>query len=263
MNQDQVKNELLRLEKKAAGFTVTFSGKKSDKVDGLYKPETCEIILHNKNFINDNSLMYTAIHEFAHHLQFTKSDTTVLSRAHTNIFWDMLHRLLLSAEEMGIYTNVFRADGRFVELTKKLREKFINVEGDLMKEFGKLLLDAWSLCRETGASFDDYVDRELQLHRRSAKTLMSIFSRDIDTGIGFENMKTVASIKDDDRMMMAQKSFLNGHSPDMVKAEFMGRKKHDDSLEKLLSERTRIERSIERLTGELLKIEMKISGISG
>ena len=70
MNQDQTKALLLQLEPQAPAFELIFSGKSSKKVNGLYKPETREILLHNKNFASDEELIYTAIHEFAHHLHF-------------------------------------------------------------------------------------------------------------------------------------------------------------------------------------------------
>ena len=61
MNNDEIKERLLKLEETSIDFTVTMSGKESPKVNGLYKPETHEIILHNKNFKSDNQLIYTAI----------------------------------------------------------------------------------------------------------------------------------------------------------------------------------------------------------
>ena len=60
MNSDQVREKLLRLRKPSEDFTVILSGRKSRKVHGLYKPESREIVLHNKNFKNDDELMYTA-----------------------------------------------------------------------------------------------------------------------------------------------------------------------------------------------------------
>ncbi|MDR0601298.1 MAG: hypothetical protein LBG42_02855, partial [Treponema sp.] len=73
MNQDQVKAKLLAIEDAPLEFSLVFSGKSSKKVNGLYKPESREIIIHNKNFTaeggqNENLLLYTAIHEYAHHL---------------------------------------------------------------------------------------------------------------------------------------------------------------------------------------------------
>ena len=262
MNQGQVKAKLLEIEYNVENFYVIFTGKTSKKVDGLYRPDDKEIIIHNENFPNDNTLMYTAIHEFAHHIQFTKSPLPVSARAHTNHFWNILHKLLFTAEEKGIYNNVFKKDKNFIELTKKIKDNFVDVDANLMKEFGKLLMEAFQLCLKGHLSFDDYVDRELQLHRHTAKTLMKIYSRDINPEIGFENMKTVASIRDDSERELAVDAFLEGKSPDMVRAEFKVKEKPDDALEYLFMEKERIEKSIEMLTFKLVKIETQINEIS-
>ena len=86
--------------------------------------------------------MYTAIHEFAHHIQFTTATSPVSCRAHTNRFWDILHRLLFEAEKKGIYENVFAKDRRFAGLTARIRDEFLAKNGHLMKELGGLLSEA-------------------------------------------------------------------------------------------------------------------------
>ena len=259
MNQDQVKTNLLEIKNDVKNFYVIFSGKTSKKVDGLYHPDNCEIIIHNKNFPDDNSLMYTAIHEFAHHIQYTESPVLVSTRAHTILFWNILHNLLIIAEEKNIYKNVFKTNKDFIELTKRIKENFVNVDANLMKEFGKLLLEAFQLCLKNHLSFDDYVDRELQLHRNTAKTLIKIHNRDINPEIGYENMKMVASIRNDSDRELVEKAFLEGKSPDMVRAEFRVKEKPDDKLDYLLSEKERIEKSIERLSVQLARIEKQIN----
>ncbi|MFC1669403.1 hypothetical protein ACFL20_03370 [Spirochaetota bacterium] len=267
MNQDQVKSRLLKLEKNVDDFTLIFSGKTSKKVDGLYHPDKREIIIHNRNFtdensnVNENALMYTAIHEFAHHLQFTRSPVPISSKAHTGNFWDIFHRLLFDAEEKKVYENLFKNDSRFVNLTKQIREKFLNVNGQLMKDFGRLLLHAYELCIQLNVSFEDYVDRELLLHRKEAKSIMKVFTKDANPELGFENMKMVANIRDDDIRSMAEEAFAEGKSPDMVKAEFVARPKPENVLERLVTERERIENSIERLSVRLRDIEKRIEEI--
>jgi hypothetical protein len=263
MNQEQVIGKLLELNGEVEDFSVTFTGKKSTKVDGLYKPENREIILHNKNFIDDNALIYTAIHEFAHHIQFTKSSVPISARAHTIQFWDIFHKLLFTAEEKKIFINIFKKETRFVELTKKLREQFLSVNGHLMKDFGKLLLEAYELCRECGVSFDDYVDRELQIHRSAAKTLIKLNSFDINPEIGYENMKIVASIRDPEERGLAEEAFAAGKSPDMVKTMFNCSPKNDpdNSLDYLVQKKDRIVKNIERLQAELENVEKQIEGL--
>ncbi|MCP4135948.1 MAG: hypothetical protein GY754_33575 [bacterium] len=258
MNQDQVVEQLLKLNDKVEDFTLTFSGNASTKVDGLYYPDKQEIILHNRNFSNDNQLIYTAIHEFAHHIHCTTSAKQVTSRAHTIDFWNIFHNLLIDAEKKKIYDNVFKTDFRFVELSKEIKEKFIHVDAKLMKDLGRLLIDAYQLCKENHTIFEDYVDRELLLHRGTAKNIIKIYNQDVNPEIGFENMKIVASIKDDDIREMAQDAFLQGKTPDMVKAEFTSKPKPDNLLDGLFAEKERIEKSLDRLTIELAKVERRI-----
>ena len=258
MNQDQVKDQLLLLKGDVEEFTVTFTGKKSNKVDGLYKPAEREILIHNHNFDGDDALMYTAIHEFAHHIQFTTATSPVSCRSHTNRFWDILHRLLFEAEKKGIYENVFEKDGRFSDLTVRIRDEFLVKNGHLMKELGGLLSEAMELCNELHASFDDYVDRELGLHRTVARTVMKINALDIDPKIGYENMRTVARIRDVDQRRKAERAFAEGKSPDMVKAEFGCAPGKEETIERLESEKKRIEKSLESLTIRLTMIEKQI-----
>ena len=86
MNQDQVKSILLEVEECPTPFTLVFSGKANKKVNGLYKPENAEIVLHNKNFESDNQLLYTALHEYAHHLHHVRRGGLQQSRPHTQEF---------------------------------------------------------------------------------------------------------------------------------------------------------------------------------
>ncbi len=261
MNQEQVKSRLQKLERDIPEFYVTFTGKTSKKVDGLYKPDTKEIIIHNKNHEDDNSLIYTAIHEFAHHIQFSRSPVPISSKSHTNKFWDIFHKLLFKAEEKGIFINIFTQDEKFIALTNKIKEKFLIKNGHLMKEFGQLLQEAQKMCFEKHVSFDDYVDRALGLHRTTAKSIMKIYDMNINPEIGYENMKTVASIKDNLTRAKAQDAFLEGDSPDMVMAEYTARKKPMDTLEFLVDEKDRLEKSIARMAIKLAELERRIEDI--
>jgi len=261
MNQDQVKERLLDLDGEVEPFTLIFSGKKSKRVDGLYKPETREIIIHNKNMSDDNGIMYTAIHEFAHHIQFTRSSLPVSSRSHTRDFYSIFHRLLAEAERKGLYRNIFKTEQEFKELTQKLKLSFLKENGELMKEFGRNLIRAFELCKKYHASFEDYVDRELSLGRTNAKTLMRVYTEDVDPEIGYENMKIVASISDPDQRVRATEAFKVGKSQDMVKEEFQAPSKEarGNTLARLNAERERISRTIRTLTQRLADIEKRIA----
>ncbi len=259
MNNDQIKKVLLSLRETEHDFSVILSGKKSRKVHGLYKPETREIIIHNKNFQNDNELMYTAIHEYAHHIQFTTSAAPISVRTHTTVFWNLLHTLLFEAEEKGIYRNPFETIEEFKTLTRRIKEKFLAGSGTLMKELGRLLVEAHALCEKHGTSYPDYLDRVLGLPRTSAHLIVKAHTLDLDPVVGFENMRALAGIRDDGARAKAQEELRAGHSLDMVKAKHGGRTPARDPRAALQEERERIEKSIERLRRQLKEIEKRLA----
>jgi hypothetical protein len=264
MNQTQVKELLLQLKGDVEEFSVIFSGKKSKKVDGLYKPETREIIIHNRNTEDQNAIVYTSIHEFAHHVHVTGSALPVSRRAHTNEYWAILHGFLGKAEGLKIYNNKFKTEPDFQTLTREIKEKFILKNGEMMRDFGKLLLKSYSLCLKYDMSFDDYVDRELGLGRTAAKQLISVYREDINPVVGYENMKTLSRIKPGEDRMLAEEAFLEGSSPDLVKSQFASPAAiHEDPVLRLQKEKQRIERSIASFNKRLGEIERSLSLMIG
>lgn len=259
MNQDQVKEQLLKIEDDVEEFFLVFSGKASKKVNGLYRPETREIIIHNRNFENDNALMYTAIHEFAHHVHYTTSPVPVGPRAHTLEFRSILHRLLVRAEELTVYTSPFDDDPEFEALTRRLKGEFLEQNGRIMKQFGEALIEAEQLCRKRGARFEDYVERVLSMERSTATTLMKIHSYNINPSLGYGNMATVAGLANEERRTHAEQAFLAGQSPDMVKVAARARPaEEDEPIKKLEKERNRIQRTIHSLQTKLEEIEARM-----
>ena len=107
MTNERIKEILLDLESCEIDFTVTQTGKESKRVNGFYKPDTHEIFIHNLNLKTDNMLVYTAIHEYTHHLvtiEKQKNDPSYgcACKVHTQDFWARFGGLLKIAEEKGI-----------------------------------------------------------------------------------------------------------------------------------------------------------------
>ncbi|MBN2443208.1 MAG: hypothetical protein JXJ04_17740 [Spirochaetales bacterium] len=263
MNQEQIKEKLLELKSDVPDFTLILSGKKSKKVDGLYHPDSKEIIIHNKNHDDDNQLMYTAIHEFAHHVHFSQSPIPISTRAHTIAYWNIFHTLLYDAEELGIYKNIFVTNGEFLTLTRKIKQEFLTQNGKLMKEFGHYLLEARELCEKYKASFSDYLDRILKLPRGTARPLIKVHTLNVNPELGYENMKTIASIPDQQERIEAEKELLTGHSPDMVKTKFKSKQRENEPIELLEKEKKQIKTRIINLTAKLEMIEKRIESLSG
>ncbi len=258
MNSDRVKEILLAVEEPKTEFSVVFSGKKSSLVNGLYKPATREIILHNRNFDDDLQLVYTALHEYAHHLHCERKGFVYTGRAHTNEYWSIFHDLLEKAEARGHYRNVFEDSKEFRELTSRIKTACVAENGRVMLEFGRLMIEAERLCRVHKVRFEDYVDRVLGLPRITATSAMKAASYQVPTEIGWDAMKLVSGIKDPDRRHAAQEAFRAGKSPEAVKALVRAAPPGTDPEERLVKEKERIERTIARLQDRLARLDEEL-----
>ena len=254
MNQDQVKEILLQIEESELEFSVTFTGKASKKVNGLYKSDTHEILLHNKNFSVDNELLYTAIHEYTHH-RLCELDGTRSGRVHTQRFWSYFHRLLQKAEEKGLYKIAMEESPELLELTDTIRTTIMTEDGKLMKELGRLLSKARVLCKQAGVRYEDYIDRVLCLPRASAATIEKIHAFDVKPELGYEAMKVVANIANPDKRAAAEDLFLQKHSPAFVRDSVKNKPQDEDPRRKLENEKRRIERTIVSLQARLSELE--------
>ena len=265
MNQDQVKEKLLSIEDAPLDFTLVFSGKKSKKVNGLYKPETREILIHNKNFVrdektDDNLLLYTAIHEYAHHLHACARGGKLSARAHNSEFWAILHGLLEKAEAKGVYQNVFASSPELAALTETIRTKYLAENGQMVKELGEKLIEASDLCDGIGGRFEDYIDRVLRIPRLAATVAMKMHQYNLNPTLGPDNMRFLAGIKSDEARSAAESALLQGKSPDTVK---IGVKKQGQAEAeprvRLEKEKERLERTIASLSKRLNEIEEELS----
>ena len=264
MNTDKLKALLLKIEDAPQEFTVILSGKKSKKVNGLYKPDTREIILHNKNFednaTGENLLVYTAIHEYAHHIQACRHNNKISVRAHSNEFWAIFHALLDKAESRGIYHNSASDSPELAALTETIQTKFIKGNGSLVKELGRHLFDAHVLCDKAGVRFEDYLDRILCIPRLAAKMAVKMFEYDLDPATGADNMRFLAGIGNAEKRGTAEQALLGGKSPDLVKLSYktMQSPEDEDTETQLKKEKQRLERSIAALEKRLEEVKREL-----
>ena len=268
MENVKIKETLLNLYETKLDFTVIQTGKESKRVNGLYKPDTHEILLHNKNFKTDNELLYTAIHEYAHHLLTEESintygdDSLPNAKAHPRAFWVKFNELIILAEEKNIYTLDISKSPKLVELTQKIKKEYLEKNGRLMKEFGTLLMQAFDLCEEADIRYEDYIDRILCLPRTAAQDIARIGASSVNTAIGFENMKMVASIKKAEDRREAENKILQGESPVAVRHAFTKKVEAASPKEKFEKEKARIERTILHLQKRLEFVEKKLESLS-
>ncbi|MCR5288709.1 MAG: hypothetical protein K6E51_01810 [Treponema sp.] len=270
MDNEKIKQILLEIQDVDLDFTVTLTGKESKKVNGLYKPDTREILLHNKNFKTDNELIYTAIHEYTHHLinteQLALTGGKVIkmynAKVHTQAFWNRFRALLETAEAKGFYTLNLTASPELADLTEKIKKEYLETNGKLMQEFGKLLAKAHALCEQANIRYEDYLDRILCLPRNSAKEITKVAVIPVNPAVGFENMKKLTALKKPEDRTAAEQEILAGKNPDSV-LSLMKKKAapEADPKTKLEKERDRLSKTIAQLTQRLELVEESLASM--
>jgi hypothetical protein len=263
MNQDQVKDALERIDGTTKDFTVIFSGKASKKVNGLYKPATNEILIHNRNFKDDNSLLYTAIHEYAHHIHYTKNNESLkMNNNHPNAFWAIFHDLLDRAEKLGLYKDVFGGEKELTTLTISLKSDIFEL-ATILKRIGRRLIQAMAICKQINARYEDYIDRVLKISRGTAKLATSAVAMDVPEAVGIDGMKTICGIRDDDKRAMVTSELINGKSQEQGKAIARVKTTPDESHEsRLKKELCRITNTIHRLESRKTVVEQELNEVS-
>ncbi len=270
MTNERIKEILLEIESSAIDFTVIQTGKESKRVNGFYKPDTHEIYLHNLNFKSDNQLIYTAVHEYTHHLvtiEKQENDPAYgkACRVHTQEFWARFGELLQIAEQKGYYSIGWENNTELKELTLDIKENYLAKNGELMKEFGKKLARAMELCKEADIRYEDYIDRVLCLPRNSEKDIRKVGAVEVNPAIGFDNMKVVASVRKKDARAEVEQQFVEGGKSPATVREMMKQKSAEargvDPKTKLEKEKSRLEKTIAQLTQRLEYVEESLANL--
>ena len=259
MDNEKIKEMLLDIASTDLDFTVTQSGKESCRVNGLYKPDTHEIILHNKNFKTDSELVYTSIHEYTHHLIAEKqialngSSYMYNAKVHNEAFWAKFHSLLKIAEEKKYYSIDIDSFPELKELTENIQKNYIEANGRIMQEFGKLLAKAHALCQKANIRYEDYIDRILCLPRNSARDITRVGRvQDVNPAIGFDNMKMLSAIKKPEQRAEAQEQIMAGESPATVRS-LMKQK-----AQAPVAQKTKLEKEKNRLSKTIAQLQQRL-----
>jgi hypothetical protein len=261
MQQDEVKAKLLRLRDLCEEFTVVFSGKKSARLNGLYKYSRKEILIHNLNFIdgdnklNENRLMYTAIHEFAHHVLATEFGQRG-SRSHTQLFWSCFHDLLARAEREGIYR--LDLDPETQALAEQARRISAQIAA-LQRELGEILNRTMELCLKQGIRAEDVFQRKMQLTIstcRKARATAELGKTEAE-GIGVDQQAAVLGARGPEAQAAILQGSREGKTVEQLKRPAVPPSiRPGDRLEELIRERQRLEKTIHSLENRLAQVKI-------
>jgi hypothetical protein len=264
MTQEQVKERLQKLHQSTVDYTVIFSGKYSKRAYGLYKLATREIIIHNKNFededgsLNENLLMFTAIHELAHHVMMAEKGN-ISVRSHTQDFWATFHGLLDTAEKRGVYHAAIDADTQ--KLIDEARDISVRI-AELQRELGGVICAIGESCRKNGLREEDIIERKAQIGKQTSKAAVAAFDMG-DMGVGADIQAEAARQRGEERQEAVIAAAKNGGSVIQVKKaaapeESGKRGKPADETAELALEKRRVERTIESLARRLEEIRKKL-----
>ena len=270
MTNEKIKEMLLDIQSCEIDFSVIQTGKESKRVNGFYKPDTHEVYLHNLNFKSENELVYTAVHEYTHHLMTIKKQETdptygTACKVHTQEFWAKFGDLIELAEKKGYYSIGWESNQELKELTEDIKTNYLAKNGELMQEFGKKLAKAMELCKAANIRYEDYIDRVLCLPRNTAKDIRKVSAADVNPAIGFDNMKVVASVKKKDDRAAVEQEFMNGGKSPASVREMMkqqaAKQRGEDPKTRLEREKNRLEKTIAQLTQRLEYVEESLANM--
>lgn len=271
MDNETIKQKLLSLEIPASDFTVVLTGKSNKRVNGLYKPDTKEILIHNKNFTTDNAMMYTAIHEFTHHVctdrKLVKSVT-----GHSTVFWAMFHSIVDIAVQKGVYVDPFTTDNELQTEGNKVLE-IIKEQNETMHRLGLEFYTMQSVCTEKGARIEDFIDRHARTTKRAVvtaiKSQLELFDlKDLSPQMidaiagcseGEKRDEAVARAEDGQTIDQIRATVKQGKDINPFKAPVSEPMQKEDLLDSLVTERARIQKTIEQLTIHMQEVDINIA----
>ena len=249
MNAEQAKEKLNIIYNSEHDYAVIFSGKCSKLINGLYKPAAKEIIIHNKNFTDDNLLIYTAIHEFAHHVCMTERGMHG-ARAHTQLFWSVFHDLLDVAVSKGIY--IRKKNEALNKLTERAKEIDRQI-AKLQRELGEVLIEINQMSAEADVRFEDVVNSEINLSRKTTNAAIKAAQQNVPGQYGQDIQNLLISTKDGQSRNEIAAGAKNGKSIDQIKQR-ISKQNSISAIERLIKEKSMLEKTIETLGIRLMQI---------
>lgn len=257
MTNEEIKQTLISLEKAEIDFSVTQTGRASQKVNGLYKPATFEIFLHNKNFTTENELIYTAIHEYTHHLISCKQKKFGIevkkgSRSHTTEFWAKFDDLLEKAVEAKIYTRKHSEDlSGLIDEAKKIDREIVN----LKKKLGKILSEIHEKSQKENIRYEDILSHDLNISKNTAEKCLRCQS--IEENYGQDELETILKVKDSQTRQDVIIDLEKGKTINQI-SEAIKKDKNSSPYEKLTKEKARLEKTIQQLKERLEEVSEKL-----
>jgi len=202
ITENELKALLLEV-RESEEFSLYYTGEKDKRIDAFYTYDKKEININEKNFEVESELIYTALHEYAHHLQSTES--FVKDTPHDNEFWKIFHSLLYTAEEKGLYINCCYVEHK--ESFKRIlhaNEQFNKATIEFFEALGEFCN---VLSKENRNQFIDCCERYLKIPKSEAKKIVKA-SQVFGKGYQYNTMIRLASKKNMDQGLLNELAYM-------------------------------------------------------
>jgi hypothetical protein len=255
MTAEQVKEGLLRIYEGREAFSVTFK-RLPKSIWGKYLPWTRSIVVDPCKMANEGMLMYTAIHELAHHVCFQDKGQDG-KRSHTKVFWGIYHNLLDRAERAGIYEK--SRDAAVTALVERAKVKDREAAA-LQRELGGILAELWEVCEEKGVRAEDVLERQAGLSRKTWSAMLgagALWGKEGAELLGQDAQERAVRLQNKKGGLRELfEGYLSGRS--MAQLDLGKELRDEDPLKKLEAEKAELGRKIRRLEERLFEVTGRI-----
>ena len=232
MMNEEIKSNLKKLFDCKEDFTVTQTGKKSNKVNGLYKPAT---------------------------QQYMTTEKGDKGGRHNGLFWATFYDLLEKAISYGFYERTRSEETqKLIDEAKEIQKAII----DAQRKLGETLSKIYESCDRNNERIEDVIEHDLQITRNKSKEYLKMRNSDTNSD---EMAKVINSAKDVMIKAAAQKAADEGKTIEQVKQIAKAKPVDDDleSPESLRREEKRLETTIERLNDRLIQVQETLRSMTG
>jgi|GEM_PF-5314857 len=157
IDEQGIKDILLSIKSTKEDFYIVIKNKSNVHCDGAYYRGTKRITLYLPNHNSINRLIYTAIHEYTHHLM----DKWV---GHKIEFWEKFFELLEIAERKGLYKCNINNNEKLKKITTIIKHNNLVKDKKISKKDLRIIFKIiLKLCEEIDINFQYYTVKYLEM----------------------------------------------------------------------------------------------------
>jgi hypothetical protein len=252
MNEAAVKAFLVAVRKPPKPFEVTLTHRAHKRIHGTYRPDDPggpTIKINERNFTRDWSLLYTAVHEYAHHLCFCKNENL----KHNREFWNLFHDLMDEAEEKKLLPKPPTTDA--INAAERALHGLLCQHVELERQIADRLAELHRECLENSTEHVEYwIERRLQLPHNGQRPFLK--TRDGSEGLEEKDFINADAMRVCTKGPAAELALREGKTIVQAQTAAMAPEEELDPYDALKKEK-------EKITERIVKLEDRKDRVEG